>query len=113
MRRNQRELIILLNSSAIWFCSTDHGIKILNREGRITSGDVPSLIFHRYLIVLAECSAEDDIGDVFKTMDPNVGYQHQTCVFYNVEKSVSTGLMLQEKSSHRSKGRVFTIAVPC
>jgi hypothetical protein len=41
---NQRQLIMLSNNSAIWFSSTDHGIKILEGEGSITSGDVLSLI---------------------------------------------------------------------
>jgi hypothetical protein len=44
------------------------------------------------LTVVTECSTEDDAGDVLKTMDPNVGRQHQTCVFYNIGEKCQHGL---------------------
>jgi len=66
--KNQQELIMLSNNSAIWFRSTNRGIRILKGEGSMAGGDVLSLIPHS--IEFAERSTEDDADDIFKTMDP-------------------------------------------
>jgi hypothetical protein len=65
--KNQQELIMLSNNSAIWFCSTDHGIRILKGKGSMAGGDVLSLIPH--LIEFAERSTEHDGDNILKTMD--------------------------------------------
>ena len=84
--KNRQELIMLSNDSAIWFCSTDRGIRILKGEGSMASGDVLSLIPHS--IVFAERSTEDDVDDILKTMDPPLSLQTLAAnikhVYYNI-----------------------------